>query len=165
MSINLSVRQFTHYNFVNDIKTLCDKYLDENTIKKVVFEITESIVAEGSNIVDIINEVKQLGINFSMDDFGTGYSSLSYIRKLPIDEIKIDRHFINDLSQYKNAEEMVKTILNIAKIFNLSVVAEGVETEEQKNFLIKHGCKVFQGFLYSEPVSKNNFEKLYMENK
>lgn len=165
MSINISVRQFTHYNFVNDVQQLCEKYLNNNTVKKVIFEITESILAEGVNIVEIINDVKKLGIHFSMDDFGTGYSSLSYIGKLPIDEIKIDRHFIKDLANHKNAEEMVETILHIAKIFNLSVVAEGVENEAQKDFLIEHGCKIFQGFLYSKPVSKDDFEKLYLDSQ
>lgn len=165
MSINISVRQFMHYGFVNDVTTLCQKYFHSNMTSKIVFEITESIVAEGGNIIDTINEIRKLGIRFSIDDFGTGYSSLSYIRKLPVDEIKIDRHFINELSQYKNAEEMVDTILHIAKIFDLAVVAEGVETEAQQKFLIEHNCKVFQGYLYSMPVSKTEFEQYYLENK
>lgn len=165
MSINLSVRQFMHYNFVKDVTALCNKYCSGSMNSKLIFEITESIVAEGGNIIEAINEIKKLGIRFSMDDFGTGYSSLSYIRKLPIDEIKIDRHFISELSKYSNAEEMVDTIIHIAKIFNLAVVAEGVETEAQQDFLIEHGCKVFQGCLYSRPVSKSEFEKFYLENK
>lgn len=165
MSINLSVRQFMHHDFVKNIALLCNKYCNENMNSRLVFEITESIVAEGGNIIETINEIKKLGILFSMDDFGTGYSSLSYIRKLPVDEIKIDRHFINELSKYSNAEEMVDTILHIAKIFNLAVVAEGVETKAQQDFLIDHGCKVFQGSLYSKPLSKIDFEKFYLENK
>lgn len=165
MSINISVRQFMHHSFLNDVKFLCDEYLDERLSGKVIFEITESIVAESGNIVDTLNEIKQLGIRFSMDDFGTGYSSLSYIRKLPIDELKIDRHFVKELSQYKNAEEMVDTILHIAEIFDLKVVAEGVETEEQHKFLLEHGCKIFQGYFYSRPVSKDEFEKFYLDNK
>ncbi|MCW8988499.1 MAG: bifunctional diguanylate cyclase/phosphodiesterase, partial [Gammaproteobacteria bacterium] len=164
MSINLSARQMMHHNFINDVTRLVKKYYTRNIDTKVVFEITESIVAEGSNVIDVINKIKRLGIQFSIDDFGTGYSSLSYIRRLPIDEIKIDRHFISELSKYNNAEEMVNTILHIAKIFNLAVVAEGVETEEQKNFLIEHGCKVFQGYLYSKPVSKDEFEQFYLSN-
>ena len=164
MSINISVRQFIHYDFVSDITALCDKYLDKELRSKIVFEITESIVAEGVSIADTINELKELGVRFSMDDFGTGYSSLSYIRQLPIDELKIDRYFVKELSHYKNAEEMVDMILNIAKIFNLQVVAEGVETEEQQKFLIEHGCKRFQGFLYSKPISKENFEAFYLKH-
>lgn len=165
MSINLSARQIKHYHFLRDITQLCEKYLSEDGVTKVVFEITESIIAEGIDIINVINEIKKLGIYFSMDDFGTGYSSLSYIRKIPIDEIKIDRHFIKELSHYKNAEEMVNTILHIATIFNLAVVAEGVETEEQRAFLIKHGCKIFQGYLYSKPISKTDFELYYLANK
>lgn len=161
MSINISVRQFLHYQFVDDVSALCKKYLTKQSMTKVVFEITESVIAEGANIVEIINQLKVLGLRFSMDDFGTGYSSLSYIRQLPIDEIKIDRQFVNDLSQYSNAEEMIDTILNIAKIFNLAVIAEGVETEEQKTFLSEHGCEIFQGFLFSKPLSKEDFEKFY----
>lgn len=165
MSINISVRQFMHHSFVSDVTALCKKYLDENLARMLVFEITESIVAESGNIINTLNDIKKLGIRFSMDDFGTGYSSLSYIRKLPIDELKVDRHFIRELSEYKNAEEMVNTILHIADIFNLTVVAEGVETEEQQNFLIEHGCKMFQGYLYSKPVSKEKFSQFYLENK
>jgi diguanylate cyclase (GGDEF)-like protein len=165
MSINISVRQFMHYNFVNDVTALCKKYCTEEMDSKIIFEITESIVAEGSNVIDSINKIKELGIRFSMDDFGTGYSSLSYIRKLPVDEIKIDRHFIHELSEFKNAEEMIDTILQMARIFNLTVVAEGVETEAQRDFLLEHGCKIFQGFLFSEPLSKNEFEQFYLDNK
>ncbi len=165
MSINISVRQFMHHSFVDDVTSLSEKYLDRKLAEKVIFEITESIVAESANIVDTINGIKKLGIRFSMDDFGTGYSSLSYIRKLPIDELKIDRHFIKELSQYNNAEAMVNTIIHIAEIFNLSVVAEGVETEEQQKFLIEHGCKIFQGYLYSKAISKEKFEQFYLQNK
>jgi diguanylate cyclase (GGDEF)-like protein len=165
MSINISMRQFMHHNFVNEVKELCDKYFDINMTSKVIFEITESVVAEGEHIIASINKIKELGIRFSIDDFGTGYSSLSYIRKLPVDEIKIDRHFINELNHYKNAEEMIDTILHIAKIFNLAVIAEGVETEAQQDFLIEHGCKVFQGFKYSKAISKSEFEKFYLDNK
>ena len=165
MSINISTRQFMHYRFVNDVTELCNKYCDKDLKSKIIFEITESVVAEGEQIMQSINNIKKLGIRFSIDDFGTGYSSLSYIRKLPVDEIKIDRHFINELSHYENAEEMVDTILHIAKIFNLAVIAEGVETQAQEKFLIEHGCKVFQGFKYSKPISKSEFEKFYLDNK
>ena len=164
MSINLSARQIMHSNFVNDVTTLYEKYFEPGSRPKIVFEITESIVAEGKEIVDVINQIKKLGIQFSMDDFGTGYSSLNYIRNLPVDEIKIDRHFIAELSEHINAEEMVDTILHIAKIFNLEVVAEGVETEEQKNFLVEHGCKIFQGYLYSKPLNKEDFEQYFKNN-
>jgi len=164
MSINLSARQIMHTRFVKDITGLHKKYFEQGSRPKIVFEITESIVAEGQEVCNVIEKIKELGIHFSMDDFGTGYSSLSYIRNLPVDEIKIDRHFIAELSEYKNAEEMVDTILHIAKIFNLEVVAEGVETEAQREFLIEHGCKIFQGYLYSKPLFKDDFEQYYLNN-
>ena len=166
MSINISMRQFMHYNFINDVTELCTKYLDSEAISHLTFEITESVVAEDVNrVIAIINDIKKLGIRFSMDDFGTGYSSLSYIRQLPIDEIKIDRYFIKDLAQDSAAEEMVNTILHMARIFNLAVVAEGVETKQQEQFLLDHKCKIFQGYLYSNPISKNDFEKFYFAQK
>jgi len=155
-----------HYNFINDVTELCTKYLDSEAISHLTFEITESVVAEDVNrVIAIINDIKKLGIRFSMDDFGTGYSSLSYIRQLPIDEIKIDRYFIKDLAQDSAAEEMVNTILHMARIFNLAVVAEGVETKQQEQFLLDHKCKIFQGYLYSNPISKNDFEKFYFAQK
>jgi diguanylate cyclase (GGDEF)-like protein len=164
MSINISMRQFMHYNFADDVKALHAQYLDEETASRVVFEITESVVAEDiRRVVGIIKNIKKLGIRFSMDDFGTGYSSLSYIRQLPIDEIKIDRHFVKDLSLDPSAEEMVNTILHMAKIFNLAVVAEGVESEQQKAFLVSHNCRVFQGYLFSKPVLREEFEAYYRE--
>jgi len=162
-SINLSVRQLKHYSFIEYLKMLYDEFLDENLAKKVIFEITESVMIDGVSVVKVIEEIKKLGIRFSMDDFGTGYSSLSYIRQLPIDEIKIDRLFIKDLSKHTRTEEMVSTIFHIAKVFNLMVVAEGVETEEQKKLLITHGCKIFQGYLYSKPIYKGEFEKFYFD--
>ena len=151
---------------MNDISELCERHLDGSMVKKVVFEVTESVVSEDvSKVVEIINDIKALGIRLSMDDFGTGYSSLSYIRQLPIDEIKIDRHFIHDLSLDASAEEMINTILHMAEIFNLTVIAEGVETEQQKDFLLEHNCKVFQGYLFSEPVSKTEFEQFYLDRE
>ncbi|MGD8484245.1 MAG: EAL domain-containing protein [Thioalkalispiraceae bacterium] len=166
VSVNISMRQFTHYNFINDVTELCHQYLDRNTVSKVTFEITESVVAEDINkVINIIEEIKKLGIRFSMDDFGTGYSSLSYIRQLPIDELKIDRHFVKDLSRDASAEEMVNTILHMARIFNLSVVAEGVETEEQHRFLLEHGCKTFQGYRFSKPVPETVLIERYLAPK
>ena len=101
-----------------------------------------------------------------MDDFGTGYSSLSYLRQLPIDEIKIDRSFISLLNQKTSDQgvgdhEMITTILNMAKIFKLRVVAEGVETEQQFDFLSKNSCDIYQGFYFSKPLSKIEFENYY----
>jgi diguanylate cyclase (GGDEF)-like protein len=165
VSINISMRQFMHYSFVADVEALCREYLSDSLMRKITFEITESVAAEDLNrVIAIIHELKNLGVRFSMDDFGTGYSSLSYIQQLPIDEIKIDRLFIKELTLQASAEEMVNTILSMARIFDLEVVAEGVETPDQRQFLEQHGCRLFQGFLFSEPLSKAAFEAYWFSS-
>jgi diguanylate cyclase (GGDEF)-like protein len=162
LSINISMRQFMHYSFVADVKALCQEYLTDSLVSKITFEITESVAAEDLNkVIAIIHELRKLGIRFAMDDFGTGYSSLSYIQQLPIDEIKIDRLFVKDLTVQASAEEMVNTILSMAAIFDLQVVAEGVETPEQRQFLMQHGCQLFQGYLYSAPLGQQGFVDYY----
>ena len=161
-SINISMRQFTHHSFEAQVEELSQRLLDEKLSKKLVFEITETIEAEDINrVIAVINRLKKLGMRFSMDDFGTGYSSLSYLNRLPLDEIKIDRSFISALGQNNENKEMVVTILNLAKILKLNIVAEGVETIEQLDFLISHDCQIFQGYFYSKPLPKEQFEAYY----
>jgi diguanylate cyclase (GGDEF)-like protein len=166
-SINISMRQFFHHNFVADVTRLCDQHLDKALSAKVVFELTETIVAEDiDKVVAIITELKKLGLRFSMDDFGTGYSSLSYLRQLPIDEIKIDRSFVNMLDEVRpttgiSDREMISTILNMAKIFKLKIVSEGVETEQQFDFLVQNECDFYQGYYFSEPLDKAAFESYF----
>ncbi|MCW8888382.1 MAG: EAL domain-containing protein, partial [Gammaproteobacteria bacterium] len=167
-SINISMRQFMHSNFTDDIKRLVNSYLKTDQVNKVIFEVTETIVAEDINkVVAIMHELHELGIRFSMDDFGTGYSSLSYLKQLPIDEIKIDRAFVSELhqGQDENEQAMIMTILNMAKTFRLTTVAEGVETEEQFQILSNQQCKIFQGFLFDKALPKAAFEALYFDNR
>jgi len=165
-SINISVRQLLDESFVNHITHLCERYLTVNMRQKVIFEITETLLAEDFEyIVKTIKEVKKLGIRFSMDDFGTGYSSLSYLREMPIDELKIDRAFVNRLGESNSDEMMIKTIFTLAKIFDLSVVAEGVETGDQFRFLIDHECHIFQGYYFAKPMKKGDFEILLLKEK
>lgn len=162
MSINISMRQLFHVNFFKDVQYLCDKYLSDNLRSKLVFEVTETIIAEDiSKLIRNMNKLKACGIRFSMDDFGTGYSSLSYLRQIPIDELKIDKSFISELDETKQSGSMIKTILHIAKNLKLNVVAEGVETAFQKEFLIRHKCDILQGYYFSKPVEKDEFEMLY----
>jgi diguanylate cyclase (GGDEF)-like protein len=161
-SINISVRQFFHSAFYDEVERLSKKYLNENTKNKIIFEVTETILIEDmSRIVSSMNKLKRLGISFSMDDFGTGYSSLSSLRDMPIDELKIDRSFVSHLSEHESDKLMVTTILSMAKIFDLKTVAEGVETEEQFNFLIQNGCNIFQGYYFSKALVKDDFEDCY----
>lgn len=160
-SINISMRQLLHHGFADQIETLIGRYLCSERCGKVIFEITESVVAEDlQRVVSVMTRLKALGVRFSMDDFGTGYSSLNYLSKLPIDEIKVDRSFVSALGNDDGAQAMVQTILKMASIFKLSVVAEGVEAEEQYRFLFDNNCHFFQGYLFSRPVSKESFEHL-----
>ncbi len=158
-SINISMRQFTHHNFVAQVEALVQRHLDGELCRKLIFEVTESIVADDiSRVIQVMNRLKTSGIRFSMDDFGTGYSSLSYLNRLPLDEIKIDRAFVGALSQKEGDRAMVVTILNMAKILKLNIVAEGVETGGQLEFLLSHDCHIFQGYFYSKPLPKEQFE-------
>lgn len=163
-SINISIRQFFYHSFSSDVLNLCKQYLNEQQRRKVIIELTESSMAEElEQLIDIMTELRTCGLSFSIDDFGTGYSSLGYLQKVPLDEIKIDRTFTGQLSIDENSQAMVKTIMHLAKVFNLKVVAEGVETEEQENFLLENQCDLLQGYLFSKPVAKDEFEKLYLK--
>lgn len=165
LSINISMRQMFHTNFPEDVAKLCKKHLNPKLSSKIIFEMTETSVAEDINrLINIMNKIKECGIRFSMDDFGTGYSSLSYLRQIPIDELKIDKSFILELDEHNQDTNMVKTILNIAKNLGLSIVAEGVETKLQKDFLTEVECDILQGFHFSKPVDKNDFEQYLLDS-
>jgi diguanylate cyclase (GGDEF)-like protein len=162
-SINISMRQFTHHDFEAEVRELVERHLDASLRSRLVFEITESIVAEDINrVIEIMQRLTaSLGIRFSMDDFGTGYSSLSYLTRLPLDELKIDRAFVCTLGRQQEGPAMVATILNMADVLKLKIVAEGVETAQQLDFLMRHGCTVFQGFYYSAPLPKERFVEFF----
>jgi EAL domain-containing protein (putative c-di-GMP-specific phosphodiesterase class I) len=108
----------------------------------------------------ILNQLKDLGVKISIDDFGTGYSSLSYLKHLPIDSIKIDKSFIDDIINHSNQGEMVKTIINMGHNLTFNVIAEGIETQKQVIFLKQHECKNAQGYFYSKPLPAEQMEEL-----
>ncbi len=163
ISINISVRQLFYNTFVEEVESLIKQYVTAENKIQIIFEITESIlVSDVEKITQTLLNLKSLGIIFSMDDFGTGYSSLSYLKNLPIDELKIDKLFIDQLLDSETDKTMVRTMLSIAKNFDLNVVIEGVEQEEQFAFLSQYDCDVFQGYHFSKPLSKEKFEERYL---
>ena len=158
ISINISMRQLLHQDFINVVEILFTQYIEEESPINIIFEITEtSTTNDVDSLIDIMNKLKKYNISFSMDDFGTGYSSLSYLRDLPLSELKIDQSFIAQISDEKQAS-VVKTIVDISKNLGLTIVAEGVEEAYQKEFLKNLDCDIFQGYLYSKPITKDEFE-------
>jgi EAL domain-containing protein (putative c-di-GMP-specific phosphodiesterase class I) len=159
LAVNVSARQFHQSDFV---KQVCQVVNDTGiNADKLILELTESVVLNDVN--DTITKMKALcaiGVHFSMDDFGTGYSSLSSLKKLPINELKIDKTFVRDITVNKDDATIVQTIIAMAHNLGLKVVAEGVETEEQRIFLKQHGCSLYQGYLFSKPVPLAVFETL-----
>ncbi|MDH4944017.1 GGDEF domain-containing phosphodiesterase [Sulfurimonas sp. C5] len=161
LSINISMRQFLDKSFVDMVEKLFDRYNIYSFKTQVIFEITETSTSENlKKIVDVINDLRRLGIKFSMDDFGTGYSSLSYLREMPIDELKIDKSFISRLDDEQQAL-LVKSIIEISRNMNLSIVAEGVEEQYQKDFLEELGCDLYQGYYFYKPLCQEDFEALF----
>ncbi len=123
-----------------------------------MLEITEEVVAGNiDDVLDVIKQLKEYGFHFSIDDFGTGYSSLRYLKNFPLDELKIDKSFVDDVMKDDKALAIVKTIIDMAYNLKLDVVAEGVENTEQLDILRRNGCKLYQGFLFSKPLMENDF--------
>jgi EAL domain-containing protein (putative c-di-GMP-specific phosphodiesterase class I) len=132
--------------------------------KNLELELTESMLVD--NIEEVIAKMtvlKSHGLRFSLDDFGTGYSSLSYLKRLPLDQLKIDRAFVHDMLVDVTSGAIAQTVISLSKAMGLSVMAEGVETEEQRDFLASLGCHAFQGFFFSPPLPLREFEMLLPE--
>ncbi len=162
LSVNLSVRQFTQPNLVERIQEiLFETGLDAKWLE---LEVTESIFADIDYSAKTLQSIRNLGVHVSVDDFGTGYSSFSYLKHLPIDTLKIDASFIKDIHLNKESEAIVKGIIDIAQSLNLNVIAEGIESQEQMVTLSETGCIQGQGFLFSKPLSKNEFERYLKES-
>ena len=124
-----------------------------------MLELTESMLLEDiEQIIVTMNALKAIGVQFSLDDFGTGYSSLQYLKRLPLDQIKIDKSFVRDIVTDSSDRAIVRTIIAMAEGLSISVIAEGVETEEQRQCLLNMGCKHFQGYLFNKPVPIEQIE-------
>jgi diguanylate cyclase (GGDEF)-like protein len=162
IAVNVSVRQFQDDNLVEYVgEMLREIGLDG---KYLELEITESIMQNVEKSTVILKQLKGLGIQLSMDDFGTGYSSLSFLNHLPIDKIKIDKSFVDDILYHPSQGMMVKTIIDMGNNLNFAVIAEGIETEEQVEFLIRNRCEIGQGFFFSEPLPDKQMEEFLFKN-
>ncbi len=163
MSINISPHQFMHPEFVSQVEQVMQKYqLEKNFL---TLEVTEGIaISNLSETIEKFQQLRNIGVRISLDDFGTGYSSLSYLKRLPLDELKIDKSFVFDVMQDPHDALLVQTIINIANQFGLDTVAEGVEGIEQLNFLKQESCKYYQGYYFSRPLPIDKLREFLQKN-
>lgn len=159
VAVNLSTRQFLQSNLVHTV----DSILKETGLPPhlLELEITESMTIDIERSIDILTNLKNLGVQISIDDFGTGYSSLHYLQQLPIDRLKIDQSFVQNITVDESHAVLVSTIINMAKNLELAVTAEGVETENQAAYLQKQSCEEVQGYYFSKPLSAQEIEEKY----
>ncbi|WP_229757935.1 GGDEF and EAL domain-containing protein [Paenibacillus marchantiophytorum] len=159
MAVNLSSQQFLKDNLVEIINnTLIEFGMDPNYLE---LEITETMTMDVERAINVLGQLNALGVRISIDDFGTGYSSLNYLKKFSIHTLKIDKSFVRDIMLDKNDSNIVSTIISMAHNLNLDVVAEGVETKDQLDFLQMRKCDVVQGYYFSKPLSADDFEKSF----
>lgn len=159
LAVNVSAKQFRQADFVAQVqRVLLESGAPPSQLK---LELTESVMLESvEKTISKMRELKLLGVSFAMDDFGTGYSSLQYLKRLPLDQIKIDRSFVRDIITDPSDAAIVQTIIAMTETLGLNVIAEGVETEAQREFLELRGCHAFQGHLFGRPVPLDEFERL-----
>ncbi|MFZ2306237.1 MAG: EAL domain-containing protein [Rhodoferax sp.] len=152
IAVNVSARQFRHPEFTPQLLELLR--LSGANPYRLKLELTESmLLSDFEEVIVKMGELRSIGVNFALDDFGTGYSSLSYLKRLPLDQLKIDQSFVRDVLIDPNDAAIARTIMSLANSLDLSVVAEGVETAGQRDFLLRCGCKAFQGYFFGRPVA------------
>jgi diguanylate cyclase (GGDEF)-like protein/PAS domain S-box-containing protein len=163
LAVNVSAKQFRQTEFISQVQAAVQRHgINSNLLK---LELTESLLLD--NVEDTIatmNALNKIGVRISLDDFGTGYSSLQYLKRLPLDQLKIDQCFVRDIVADSSDESIVSTIIAMANILDLDVIAEGVETKEQRQHLLNNGCTHFQGYLYSKPIPIDQFEALLKQS-
>jgi diguanylate cyclase (GGDEF)-like protein/PAS domain S-box-containing protein len=163
LAVNVSAKQFHQADFVAQVQAVVHSHAINPMLLKL--ELTEGMLLE--NIEDTIatmNALKEIGIKFSLDDFGTGYSSLQYLKRLPLDQLKIDQSFVRDIATDISDMAIVRTIIAMAQSLDMDVIAEGVETEENRQFLLNNGCTHYQGYLFGKPVPIAQFEALLKQD-
>ena len=158
LAVNVSARELREPGFVPDVLKLLEQWAVQPNLLRI--ELTESVLAHRvDDIIGKMNQLKAHGVGFSLDDFGTGYSSLSYLKQLPLDLLKIDRSFVRDVLNDPNDAAIARTIVALGTTLGLDVVAEGVETQAQRDFLASIGCFAYQGFLFGSPVPIEEFSR------
>jgi EAL domain-containing protein (putative c-di-GMP-specific phosphodiesterase class I) len=163
LSVNVSAKQFRQTDFVAQVQSLAQRHAINPGLLKL--ELTESMLLDNiENTIATMNELREIDVRFSLDDFGTGYSSLQYLTRLPLDQLKIDQSFVHEIAVDPSDTAIVLTIVAMAHSLNMDVIAEGVETEEQRQSLINMGCTDFQGYLFGKPVPIEQFEELLTLN-
>jgi diguanylate cyclase (GGDEF)-like protein len=157
IAVNICARQFHQADFVKQVLAVLNRTGADP--RNLELELTESMLVEDfEDVIAKLTDLKSHGLRFSMDDFGTGYSSLAYLKRLPLDELKIDRAFVRDILVDVASGAIAQTVISLGRAMGFSVIAEGVETEEQRDFLIRLGCHSFQGYLFSRPLPLREFE-------
>jgi diguanylate cyclase (GGDEF)-like protein/PAS domain S-box-containing protein len=158
LAVNVSAKQFRQADFVAQVQDAVRRHAIDPTLLKL--ELTESLLLENiEDTIETMRALKETGVQFSLDDFGTGYSSLQYLKRLPLNQLKIDQSFVRDIAVDSSDKAIVRTIIAMARGLNLEVIAEGVETEEQRQLLLEKGCSHFQGYLFSKPVPIEQLEE------
>jgi diguanylate cyclase (GGDEF)-like protein/PAS domain S-box-containing protein len=159
LAVNVSARQFHQDGFVAQVKSALQRHEIDPTLLKL--ELTEGMLLEDiDDTITTMYALNDIGVQFSLDDFGTGYSSLQYLKRLPLDQIKIDQSFVRDIATDSSDKAIVRTIIAMARSLDIAVIAEGVETEEQRQFLMSNGCTHYQGYLFGKPVPGERFDAL-----
>ena len=156
LAVNVSARQFRQPDFVKQVSDIIAQSLINPARFKI--ELTESTVLD--NVADTITKMhalRKIGVHFSMDDFGTGYSSLAYLTQLPLDQLKIDKSFVHNIGTKSTDATIIQTIIGMAHNLGIEVIAEGVETYAQRDFLAEAGCMLYQGYLFGHPVPLKAF--------
>jgi len=161
LSVNVSARHFRE----GDLLGYCKKILDtfKFSAGHIEIELTESALVDNyNNAKEVLDEIHDMGVHIALDDFGTGYASMSYLKEFPFDTVKLDRSFIYGLPDDRESSAIVKAMIQLADALNLNIVAEGIETDQQKSFLSDQGCAFGQGYLWSKPISAEDFEEKYL---
>jgi len=163
LAVNVSARQFRQDDFVTQVQSAVQRHSINPELLKL--ELTESLLQEDiEDTIATMNALNEIGVQFALDDFGTGYSSLQYLKRLPLDQIKIDQSFVRDIARDSSDIAVVRATIAMAQSLELDIIAEGVETEQQRQLLLENGCANFQGYFFGRPVPIDEFEALLKDD-